>query len=314
MKRSCVLAVALVITLASTGMAAEPDASGAQIVVHEKSEPRHVRKDATPETAAQTGCCACPADPTVTGDVYIGPISKYLFRGNDLSRSAAGSDFALQGGIDLTYKAFTLSYWGNALNRYSRGNPNNFDENGNFIAHKRAKINETDLILDYAVPYKLPYLDKVSFNVGTQYFAVEGIEDTNEFYLKATVDTLLKPTLTVYWDNMLATRAGLFYSAAIAHKIELEHNMFNLNLGALVSYNQRNPNAAYTAEGDGVYNGWHNYELTASIDYTPTANITITPSYMFSNGISKQAKAKVEDGGVGISAQNVFGIKALFSF
>lgn len=296
MKKSRVVTAAiLVFAFASTVMAAEPGAV------------------APAETAA--GCCACPADPTVTGDVYFGLVNKYLFRGNELSRKPYGSDFAMQGGIDIYYKAFTLSYWGNALNRYSRANANNIDSTtGEFIAYKRSKINETDLILDYAVPYTIPYLDNLKFNVGTQYFAVDGSEDTNEFYLKASYDTLLKPTVAVYWDNMLASKAGLFYTASVAHKITIERNLFALNLGALVSYNQRNPNAAYTSTGDGVYNGWHNYELTASVDYTPTANITITPSYVYSNGISKTAKAKVEDGGVGIEAQNAFGLKAMFAF
>ena len=302
MKKSGILAAALVVTFASAVMAAETTAVA----------PLDLKLPAT----AEAGCCACPADPTVTGDVYVGPVSKYLFRGNDLSKKPYGSDFAIQGGIDIYYKAFTLSYWGNALNRYSRSNSNNyaetFDNTGastvDFIGYKRAKVNETDLILDYAVPYTIPYLDNLKFNVGTIYYAVDAIEDTNEFYLKAAYDTLLKPTFTVYWDNLLASKAGLFYSAAISHKITIERNLFAASVGALVSYNQRNPNAAWTAEGDGVYNGWHNYELTASVDYTPAANITITPSYMFSNGISNAAK------NFGIGAQNAYGIKALFAF
>ncbi len=307
MKKSSVLAAVLVLSFASAVMAAETTAVA----------PLDLNLPAT----AEAGCCACPADPTVTGDIYIGPVSNYLFRGNSLSKPS-GSDFAIQGGVDLYYKAFTFSYWGNALNRYSRSTkytanyPDNYDGTpGEFAGYKRAKVNETDLILDYAVPFTIPYLDNLKFNVGTIYYAVDAIEDTNEFYLKAAYDTLLKPTFTVYWDNMLATKAGLFYSGAISHKINIERNLFAANVGALVSYNQRNPSAAYSnivtgdANGDGVYSGWHNYELTASIDYTPTAHITITPSYMFSNGLSSGAKDLV-----GIRAQNAYGIKALFSF
>lgn len=301
MKKSSILAAALVLSFASAGMAAETDAVA----------PLDLKLPAS----AETGCCACPADPTVTGDIYVGPVSNYLFRGNSLSKPT-GSDFAIQGGVDLYYKAFTFSYWGNALNRYSKGKAYNYetvyDETGaatdTFIGYKRAKVNETDLIIDYAVPYTIPYLDNLKFNVGTIYYAVDAIEDTNEFYLKAAYDTLLSPTFTVYWDNMLATKAGLFYAGAISHTIPIERNLFAAKVGALVSYNQRNPSAAWTAEGDGVYSGWHNYELTASIDYTPTANITITPNYMFSNGLSNSAK------NFGIGAQNAYGIKALFSF
>lgn len=38
-----------------------------------------------------------------------------------------------------------------------------------------------------AVPYTIPYLDNLKFNVGTIYYAVDAIEDTNEFYLKGGV-------------------------------------------------------------------------------------------------------------------------------
>jgi len=309
MKRSSVLAAALMLTFATAAMAtvapeettavapAEAATATAQtsvapaqaaaatdqiLLAHEKSEPKEVLKTDP------------PAEPAgVTGDVYIGPLSKYVFRGNNLS---ATGDFVIQGGIDLVYKGFTLSYWGNAQNRYP-------DD-----TYDRAKLNETDLILDYAVPYTLPYLDNLKFNIGTVYYAVDAIDDTNEFYLKASYDTLLKPTLAVYWDNLAATDDGLFFTGSVSHKFSIAENLLSLNLGALAGYNQRNPSAAYTPEGDGVYSGWHNFELTASFDYTPTANITITPSYLFSNALSGNAKD------IGINDQNVYALKVMFAF
>jgi len=301
MKRSSLLAAALVLTFASTVMASvAPEqtaaataqtaiataetapATGQILLAHEKSEPKPVLQTEPP---------AAPAG--VTGDVYVGPASKYLFRGNDLSTTG---DFVIQGGIDLYYKGFTLSYWGNGQNRYS-------DD-----TYSRFKVNETDLMLDYAVPYTLPYLDNLKFNIGTVYYAVDGINDTNEFYLKAAYDTLLKPTFVAYWDCLAAREDGLFYSAAVSHKFSLAENLLALNMGALASYNQRNPNAAFTTEGDGVYSDWHNFELTASFDYTPTANITITPSYLFSNALSDSARS------FGIKEQNVVALKVMFAF
>lgn len=233
-----------------------------------------------------------PAAPAVTGDVYLGPGSKYIFRGNSISPNNA---FVVQGGIDLTYKQFTVSYWMNFQNR----------NNG----YNRAKITENDLTLDYAIPHSIPNLEKLKLNVGTQYFSVDGAEDTNEFYLKASYDTLLKPSLAVYWDTITATRAGLFYTASVSHSFELLADKVSLNLGALASYNQRNPSAAYTIEGDGVYSGWHNYELSAAIDYKPTSSVTITPSYLFSNALSVKARDLV-----GLKDQNVIALKVMFTF
>ena len=227
MKRSSLLAAALVLTFASSVIAsvtpeqtapataqtaiapAEATAATDQILLaHEKSEPKPVLKTEP------------PAEPTgVTGDVYIGPVSKYLFRGNDLS---ASGDFVIQGGIDLVYKGFTLGYWGNGQNRYS-------DD-----TYSRFKLNETDLFIDYAVPYTLPHLDNLKFNVGTLYYAVDGLNDTNEFYLKASYDTLLKPTLTVYWDCLAAKEDGLFYTASIAHKFSIAENLLALGIMVFV--------------------------------------------------------------------------------
>jgi hypothetical protein len=275
-KATLMVAAALVVSLASIALAEE----------------------AVPAAAAEAACCACPPDPTVTGDVYVGPVSKYLFRGNSLSPN---DTFVIQGGVDLTYKAVTFSYWTNFQNRKA-ANP----ETG--TTYSRGKVTENDLILDYAIPYKLPFADKLKFNIGTQYFALDGSNDTNEFYFKAAVETLLNPTFTVYWDNMAATRAGLFYTAAISHKVVIERNLLGLNLGGLISYNQRNPSAAWNPQGDGIYNGWHNYELSASVDYTPTANLTISPTYLFSNAMSGFAR------NIGITDRNVFGIKAMFTF
>ncbi len=57
-----------------------------------------------------------------------------------------------------------------------------------------------------------------------------------------------------------------------------------LNLGALVSYNQH-------ADGTVAdYASWHNYELSASIDYALTDQLTLSPIFIFSSGISSAAK------------------------
>jgi hypothetical protein len=224
----------------------------------------------------------------VTGDVYIGPVSKYIFRGNDLS----GNQWVVQPGADISYKNFTLSYW-SSFQTHTVKNPDGT------VLHKSGDATETDITLNYAYsPIEL-----LSFNVGdTAYTFDQGVPNTNEFYLKTTVNTLLSPTLAVYWDWDQATKAGLFYSLSVAHTIELCKKV-GLNLGALISYNQQNPSAAVMN-----YNNLHNYELSTSIDYSLTDSIKISPSYLFSDGISNVARSN------GIKAENVFGIKAAFNF
>jgi hypothetical protein len=78
-------------------------------------------------------------------------------------------------------------------------------------------------------------------------------------------------------------------------------NKLGLNLGALVSYN----GASDFSVGD--YHNWHNYELSASLDYSVTDQISISPSFVFSSPISDSARENIDD-------ETMAGLNATFSF
>jgi uncharacterized protein (TIGR02001 family) len=220
------------------------------------------------------------AEDKVTGDVYVGPVNKYVFRGLDLS----GNQWVVQGGADLSYKGFTLSYWSNWQGHAAGATPS-------------SKITETDITLNYAfTPIEL-----VTLNVGNIYYSLEGLQDTNELYVKTTLNTLLSPTLSIYWDWDAASKAGLFYTLSVGHTFPLCKTA-GLNLGALASYNQQNFS---TSEN---YNNLHNYELSASIDYAPTSSIKITPWYTYSNAFNGDGR------NAGVKDESIYGIKAAFVF
>ncbi|WP_224982407.1 hypothetical protein [Geomonas agri] len=266
MRKSVLLAAALVLMLGSIALAADGDP-------HAKGE-----------------APALPPGPKVSGDVYLGVMNKYMFRGNQLN---AKNSFVTQGGMDLTYNSFTFSYWFNNQNRDT--------------GYAKAKTTENDAIINYAVP---ELVKDVTLNVGAQYYSLDAAEDTAEFYLRATYNTLLSPTLGIYWDFLEARNDGLFYTASVTQPVPLVQDKLTLNLGALVSYNQHNPSAAYTDTDSrsGIYSDWHNYEVSATVDYKLFDNVTITPSYTFSDHLSSHAK------NVGIGAKNCYGLKAMLSF
>jgi hypothetical protein len=255
------------------------------------------------------GCCGCPPDPIVTGDVYVGPMNKYVFRGNDLSFN----QWVTQGGVDLTYRQWTLSYW---TNYQARNSARSLVSAG--TAPNRG-ISENDIYINYVYnpwwsPTKTDGTSYLQFNVGNNLYDYENVT-TNELYLKATLQMmeLLNPTFQVYWDWDKSTRAGLYYTASVSYKYDIERNFLDATAGALVSYNQRNWNAATNPNSndprDGAYNAFHDYELTAGVDWMVNGHVTITPSYQFSDALSRTA----HDLG-GIRAQHNFGIKAQFSF
>jgi len=229
---------------------------------------------------AEEKAAAAPAEEKVTGAVYVGPVSKYLFRGLDLSENRG----VIQGGVDLSYKGFTLSYWSNY-------------QTVSGPTLEAGETTETDIILNYS----FTPVDLLTLNVGNLYYTMDNAEDTNEVYLKATLNTLLSPTFAVYYDWDIATKTGLFYTLSIAHTFPVAEKL-GVTLGALAGYNMENPSASED------YNNLHNYELTASADYAVTDSIKISPSYLYSNAFNSTARD------AGVKDQSVVAIKATYSF
>ncbi len=202
----------------------------------------------------------------VEGDVYAGVFDKYLWRGFDLSDGRP----VIQGGADLSSGGFTLSYWSN----WQLKSSDNISS---------GEATETDIILDYSRDFG----ELLSVSVGDIWYQLDGIEDTNELYVSATVNTLLSPTLSMYWDWDACEEDGLYFTLGVSHSLDLMEGLA-LNLGALVSYNQHSDYAV------GDYSGFHNYELSAGLDYALTDALTVSPSFTFSSGIDDDAKEAID--------------------
>ena len=204
----------------------------------------------------------------VEGDAYVGVYDKYLWRGFDLS----GGKPVAQAGVDLTAGNFTLSYWTNLQLSSDTGE-----------GYKSGEATETDIVIDYSRDIS----DLVSISVGNIYYILDGLDDTNELYFSAALSTILEPAVTVYYDWDEADGDGLYYTASIGHSFALS-DALGLSIGALVGYNQESDYAI------GDYSDWHNYELSASIDYAITDQLSVTPSFLFSSGISDDAKDSID--------------------
>ena len=219
----------------------------------------------------------------VEGDVYAGVFDKYLWRGYDLSDGRP----VIQGGADLSSGNFTLSYWTN----WQLSSSDNFPS---------GEANETDIILDYSTDIG----ELLSVSVGNIWYALDGAEDANELYVSTTVNTLLSPTVAMYWDWDKSEEEGLFFTFDISHSIDLMEGLA-LNLGALVSYNLHSDGATTGTDDD--YSGWHNYQLSAGLDYVLTDSLTVSPSFTFSSGISSGGKNAID-------TETLGGINLTFAF
>ena len=114
---------------------------------------------------------------------------------------------------------------------------------------------ETDITFDYTFSPK----DKLSVSVGTIWYALDGAEDTKEDYLGLALDTILEPSLTLYYDYDQVDENALFYSVSIGQSIEMNDALI-LSVGSLVSFNDESDYAV------GNYSDWHNYELSVGAD------------------------------------------------
>ena len=221
-----------------------------------------------------------------SADVYGGVYDKYMWRGFNLS----GSKPVFQAGMDVSAGGFTFSYWSNTQLSSSSDGSYGADE-----------TTETDLVIDYSFDVS----EMVSMSVGNiQYnFNVPG--NTHELYVSAGLNTILAPSLTIYYDWDAAKGgaadgsdlAGMYYSLAIGHDIELPAGL-GLSLGAAVNYNDESPFV-------GEYSELHNYELSAGLSYGVTEQISVDVSALYSDALSDEAEAAIGDDGEAVSGVNV---------
>lgn len=234
--------------------------------------------------AAGWASLATAAEIEVEGDAYIGVFDKYLWRGFDLS----GSRPVVQGGVDLSAKGFTLSYWSN-IQLAS-------DEADGFTAEETT---ETDIILDYSFDLN----DMVWVSIGDMLYIVEeDFPNTHELYLGFGLNTILEPSFTMYYDWDEAQEDGLFYTASVGHTFELNESL-SVNLGGLVSYNQKSD------FNIGDYSDWHNAEFNLGIDYAVTDQISLSPSFLYSTPMSDEAEDIA-----GIDDEVLGGVTVLLAF
>jgi hypothetical protein len=238
-----------------------------------------------------------------TADATVGLYSKYVWRGFELSRDS----LVIQPSLTVGYKGFSANFWSNVDTDLDPAlKPASSDASFN--------MNETDITLAYDWA-----MGPVGFSAGYIYYDLDGLDDSQEVFLSAGLDTILSPTLTVYRE--IAHTPGWYITAGVSHSIPLKGDLA-LNLGAQVSYwtfsdadDFGNPNAP-NEDSD-----WHDGLLSASITFPVNEYVSVTPelSYSFALGsnASDRIKAASVDGLTGGRGDDRFlygGVSVSFSF
>ncbi len=212
----------------------------------------------------------------VEGNAYVGVFDKYLWRGLDLSNSQP----VAQGGIDVSANGFTLGFWSNV--QLSDGN--SLAEGIDWLPSN--EVTETDIYIDYTHEF-----GPVAVSVGNIFYNFNAAAaSTHELYLGLALDTILSPSVTVYYDWDIADEVdmnGFYYAIGISHGFDLGKAM-SLGLNAAANYNDESPYV-------GDYSEWHNYELGIGLDYALSDQLLLSASYLYSTPISDEAKDLLDD-------------------
>jgi len=211
--------------------------------------------------------------PTASADVAL--LSKYVWRGQELSRGS----MVIQPSMTISYMGFSGNLWGN------------LDTDKYVDTGEDHKWNETDFTLSYGKGFGM-----LSVEGGYIYYALDGVDDTQEIFLSLGLDTLLSPGFTVYRD--FDTYEHWYFLLGISHAFEITEKV-SLELSGSISYLLSDDKNAYPEIDNGVPTGdkfenFHDGVISASLPIVVTKYMTITPSLSYTFALSSDASDEME--------------------
>ena len=165
--------------------------------------------------------------PTASADVGI--LSKYVWRGEELSKDS----IIVQPSVTVGYRGVSVNLWGNLDTDVYDG-----------AYTDKAKWTETDFTLGYDRSFGL-----VGVGLGYIYYALDGAVDSQEFYVSLGLDTIAAPTLTIYKEVTGALK-GWYATLQVSHSFELPKEI-SLDLAASAGY-YYSDNESYVEYTDGL--------------------------------------------------------------
>jgi len=227
-----------------------------------------------------------------TGDATVVVLSKYVWRGYELSRDSV----VVQPSLTVGYKGFSINLWGNLdTSPYYSGTDNK---------SYNSSWNETDLTLSYSKTIGL-------FNLGGGYiyYGLGALNpdapkrmDSQEIFVSAGLNTLLLPTLTVYKE--IDHYHNWYFLLGISHAFEL-NKMISLKLAATASYLLSTDETTYPKFDDNAsatsdkFSNLHDGTLSVSLPIKAMPYITLTPAVSYVFPLSDDAKNEMK--GFGLS-------------
>ena len=213
-------------------------------------------------------------------------LSQYIWRGYGLSKDS----LVIQPSLTASFKGFSLNLWGNLDTDYE--------------PYKGSKWNETDLTFSYGRSFGM-----VGLEAGFIYYALDGLDDSKEFYLSAGVDAILAPTLTIYRE--ISKLQGWYINLGLSHSFELPHDMTLDLAGTFAYYYSNNDNMVeynhdMTTNGE-RFTGLHDGLLSVGLNIPFWKFFTATPSIAYAFPLSHAADNELQALSLDGKANHLFG-------
>lgn len=208
--------------------------------------------------------------PTASGDLAF--MSKYMWRGYELSEDK----IVVQPSMSIGYKGLMLNAWSSLSSDPGSGD----------------SASETDFTVSYDISAGI-----LGIGIGYIYYDLEDApgsvtlfedatvdnpvtvdlcEDTQEFYLSASLDTILAPSLTIYKDFI--SYPGYYISLGLSHSFEFTESIALDLSGAFGGYSND--------DDSGLQDGL----LSASMSFSITDYISLSPSVSYAFSLSDEAE------------------------
>ncbi len=205
-----------------------------------------------------------------SADLSVALLSKYVWRGFELSKDS----LVIQPSLTVSYMGFGFNLWGNL----------DTDQDMElFGIDGGANWNETDMTLSYDNSVGM-----MGYSVGYIYYALDGVDDSQEVYAAISLDTILAPTLTVYRD--FNAFPGWYSTLGVSHSFPLSETIA-LDLGGHISYFSADDASTIADPGDPTsgYSNFHDGLLSISASIPLTEYLSITPELYYSFALSSDA-------------------------
>jgi len=230
------------------------------------------------EAAPPAGMRLVPED--LFANLNVSLYSQYIWRGYELSRDS----LVIFPSMTIGYKGFAVNLWADLDTRFI-GSPS-----------KEFKLQETDVTVSYSnsiKPIKLNYtLGWILYDYQpSQKVEAEGagtilVKDTKnqELFLTLGLDTLLKPTFSVYQE--IEVGQAWYFTLGLSHSFAV-YKDWSLDLAGMVSYMHDKSNANFGNLHDG--------NISAGLKIPLNSYLSIKPNLQYSFPLSSDAARQIRN-------------------